>query len=409
MAETVTVTQLCQNIEAAIKQQFPSEVWVEGMISGLRRSQNGHVYFDLVDPDATLGTSTDSVIAVALFAATKVGVNRVLKRSGNTRMADGIKIRIRGEVNYYPPQGRVQLIMSMIDPEYTLGKMELDRQKLLAELKQNGLLDKNSALPMPLLPARIALLTSNNSAAHADFMAEIEASRYNIDVTLFDCRVQGIDAVASITSALDATNRDAFDTVVLIRGGGARSDLVAFDHKEVAYAVANCRTPVICGVGHEIDRSVIDDVAHTSAKTPTAAATLLLSLVDKTSMRTIEASRKLGDVAKMRLDSAHVDITNKSLRLATATASTVERQGYTLSSLATTLQQSAQRYQTQAAQRLTFFEKQLAAFDPQQTLKRGWSITQNEAGETIRSPDDVAKDELLVTITHKGKISSRVE
>ena len=240
VTESLSVRELCDVISAAVGGAFSTEVWVRGTISGLKRHSSGTVYFDMVDEADNLGSPTSAVMNVALFDKDKRRVNNILRKvaASGVRMADGMEILIRGAVRYNARSGRVQVKMSLIDPSYTVGKLEIAKALLLAELKAEDLLEANGRLPMPALPLSIALVTSANSAAEADFVNEVMASGYPFQIHVFDSRVQGDGAIGSITASMAAIDRSdiKFDVVAIARGGGARSELVAFDHGDVARA-----------------------------------------------------------------------------------------------------------------------------------------------------------------------------
>ena len=431
MTDTFTVRELCTALSAAVTSAFPDEVWVQGSISGLTRAANGHVYFDLVDPADEVGSATPGVLPVTLFASDRQRVNAILRKAGNIRMSDGVEIRIRGRVAYYPPQGRVQLRMSLIDPAYTVGQMAAARQALLDALAAEGLLNAQRGLELPVPPLRVALLTSAGSAAHADFAHELAQSGYPFEVTLFDCRVQGVDAVASIVEALTlaATGHEgdcaprtpiavgaptppgafgAPDVVVLVRGGGARTDLAAFDHERVARAIALCPLPVLVGVGHEIDRSVADEVAHLSAKTPTATAALLVEAVRAFHRDVEQAAARLAGLAGARLDAAAGRLAGAGGRLVTAATGLVASHHTHLDRHRTQLRYLAERWCERAAAELDRAELHLRAHDPAATLARGWSITHTAAGELVRDAAAVAPGTVLVTTVAAGTLTSTV-
>jgi exodeoxyribonuclease VII large subunit len=405
---TLTVGQLCRRIEDTVAGAFPDEVWVQGAISGLNRSANGHVYFDLVDPSDEVGTSSGATLPVALFASSRTLVNRILRKAGGIRMHDGIEIRIRGRVAYYPPQGRVQLIMSLIDPQFTLGQMVAARAALLERLRADGLLERNRLLELPALPLRVALVTSGASAAFHDFTHELHASGHPFRITLLDSRVQGIEAVPSLAEAIEAAGRLAVDVVVVARGGGSRTDLVAFDHERVAVAVARCPHPVVVGVGHEIDRSVTDEVAHTSAKTPTACARVLIEAVDRFRARLDGATGRLGGLARLHLSSAQDRLVGNGDRLARAARWTVERQERELTHAGRLLVRTPDRVLERGRDRLDTSSARLGALDPVVALRRGWTITRTADGRLVRSVGDVTDGTELRTTTMDGMIASRV-
>ena len=212
-----------------------------------------------------------------LSSRNKGSVNLALTRAGGgVRMTDGTEVRIRGRLDWYAPRGQLQLRMTAIDPAYTLGQLELLRAQLLQRLEAEGLLRANAAHPLPLVPLRVGVVTSSGSAAEADFVDELRRSGFAFDVRRVDARVQGPDAAYDIVSGIERAVADGAEVIALVRGGGARTDLAAFDDERIARAIATCPVPVLTGIGHEVDRSVADDVAHTAHKTPTACAHALV-------------------------------------------------------------------------------------------------------------------------------------
>ncbi len=417
MPKAVTVQQLCQQIDQTIAGAFDGEVWVRGAISGISRSANGHVYFDLVDPpDPDLGSTqrqNEVSLPVALFAKSKFRVNAILKRTNSVRMTDGVEVQIRGRVTYYPRQSRVQLIMTLIDPAFTLGQLESAKAQLLAELAEAGLLEMNKRLRIPVLPLRVALITSSGSAAEADFSHELATSNYTFALTLFDSRVQGDEAVTGLTKALvqaGQVNHDNFDVIVLIRGGGARTDLAAFDHGDVARAIAASKVPVVVGVGHETDRSVADEVANTSAKTPTASAGVLVNAVQYFERRVNICSDRIAHRANDHLRQADLVVGSYRSRvgrsaqesLASAAAKLDRLSDRTLGATALGLER--------ADAMLERADLRMRALDPQQALARGWSITRlvNPATGIIRSLDQIDSGAVLETTLAHGTITSVV-
>ncbi len=406
--DTYTVGELCRRVEVSVNAAFGDEVWVQGAISGLSRSNNGHVYFDLVDPSGEVGAATNAVLPVALFAKTRHLVNRILRKAGGMRMHDGIEIRVRGRVAYYPPQGRIQLVMSLIDPTFTLGQMVAAKTQLLDKLAEQGLLDRNQQLEMPLLPLRVALITSGGSAAFADFVKEIEQSGYPFAITLLDSRVQGLESVPSLTSAVQTADELDVDVVVIVRGGGSRTDLVAFDHEQVATAIAMSRHPVLVGVGHEIDRSVADEVANASAKTPTACAALLVEQVAMFSLQVDAAATRLGALTELHLTSARQRLSSCGNRLVTAGGRAVDMQQVELDHAVRRLRRTPAIELERADHQLTAISAQLSAYDPRAAMRRGWSITHTESGELVRSIEQVAAGTRIRTTTMDGTITSDV-
>jgi exodeoxyribonuclease VII large subunit len=379
---TLTVGQLNQRIGTVLRNAFPSEVWVRGEIHGLKRHQNGHVFFELTDSDERAAR-----LSVVLWESNKRGVNLALKRSGAGRMSDGLEVRIRGEIVFHEPKGSLQLRMVGIDPEYTLGRLAAERDRLVRALHHDGLLDRNARVPMPLVPLRVGLVTSDDSAACTDFLTELEASAMGWRVTLVDARVQGVAAGPTVVAALATAEAAGVDVVALVRGGGSRTDLAAFDGEPIARAVALLSVPVLTGIGHEVDESVADLVAHTSFKTPTACAAGLVAHVRGYRERCERVWSSLDRSARERLAS-------RTRWLDTAEARLGDR---------------APRALARAGRLVDGLEARVRSLDPARALARGWSITRRGDGTVVRSADEVAPGDALVTALGTGEVRSTVD
>ena len=404
---THTVGELSDAITRVVADGFPDEVWVRGEISGIKRSRNDHVYFDLVDP-GTLGDSARSSVSVALFSGNKRNVNAQLKRAGITGkvMVDGLEIRIRGRIGAH--RNRVQLVMSAIDPEYTLGRLAVDRERLLQALLAEGLLRRNASTPLPPAPLRVGLVTSAGSAACTDFLHELESSGLAWQVRLVDTRVQGDDAERHLVAGLRTAARTGVEVIALVRGGGARTDLMAFDAEAVARTIAASPVPVFTGVGHEVDRSVADEVAHTATKTPTACAAELVGLV-RTFLERTEVRR--AELERRALRS--VDRHERHLREAAASCAhrgtrSVDRQAREVERHTAEIARRGPRALADATRHLDGVEVQLRALDPERALQRGWSITRDQDGRIVRAANQVAEGTVLVTQVAQGSIRSTV-
>ena len=275
---TLSVLELTSGLRDAVRASFPAELWVRGEVQGLRRSQNGHTYFSLVEKSGQ-GDQVRAKIDVMLWRDDRGRVDKAIKAVPGAELGNDVEVRIRGRVEVYAPQGRMQLKMTAIDPVFTVGDIAAGRERVLRALAADGLLGLNQRRPMPLVPLRIGLVTSAGSAAFHDFVEELAGSGFAFEVGVVDVRVQGANASRRIVYGLRQMAMRDLDVVVLARGGGSRADLAPFDADVVARAIAAMPVPVLCGVGHETDRSVADEVAHTSCKTPTACAQLLVARV----------------------------------------------------------------------------------------------------------------------------------
>ncbi len=403
---TFTVAELSAGITRALTRAYPDDVWVRGEIRNLNRAPSGHVYFSLIDPAE--GPEPAAQLPVTLFAADKDAVNRVLIRSGALRMTDGVEVRIRGRVTHYAARGVVQLRMTWIDTDYTIGRLAADRERLLRSLAAEGLLERNAAVPFPLVPLQIGLLTSAGSAAEADFLEILRSSGYGFRVLVADTRVQGPDAPASLQAGLAALADEAPDVIAVVRGGGAATDLAAFDDEGVARAIATVPLPVLAGIGHEIDTTVADRVAGRSLPTPTACASALVDRVGAF-LRTVDAleGRVAGAAGSaVRRHRTRLDDAGRRLAGAAAAAVRVER------TLAATRQRrltrETERTVARARRRVDTAASRVLASDPQRLLAQGWSITRDHSGALVRSTGDVAPGAELWTLVADGSIGSTV-
>lgn len=294
---TYTVSALCDEVRTFLGEAF-SSLWVAGEVQRFRESQRGHVYFELVEKDAADGVC--GKLEAVIWARDWQRVRRALAASGQ-RVEEGTAIRCRGGIDFYGVGGRLQLVVRDVDPVFTLGMLERRRRETLAALEAAGLLDSNRALPLPEPPLSIALVTSHGSAAYHDFLATLGESGYGFRVLSIHASVQGQRAEREIVSALALAGGSGADCVVLIRGGGARSDLAVFDSRGVAEAVARSPLPVLTGLGHEIDEAIADRVAHLASKTPTKVAELLVERVARCDRAAAELAAGLARAARERL------------------------------------------------------------------------------------------------------------
>jgi exodeoxyribonuclease VII large subunit len=408
-APTWTVPELAVHLGRVMAGAFPDDLWVEGQIRDLSRAKNGHVYFTLVEPTEA-GRQPRAQLAVTLLAPERQHVNDQLMRAGGSvRMTDGVEVRIRGRVRWYAPRGVVQLRMDAIDPAFTLGRLQADRERLLAALTTEGIIGRNARVPFPLVPLRIGLVTSIGSAAHADVMAELTASGFGFDVVEVDARTQGDDCAPSVVRALTRLTELRVDVVLLVRGGGARTDLAGFDAELMARAIAAMPVPVLTGIGHEVDRSIADEVAHRAHKTPTAAAAdvvravrAYLDRVDRLAVAISRAASGVANAADARLD-------RRAERLRRVASSTLDRRLTHLDRAGTRLGRAADRCLVVAERDLDRRDTVVRAHDPQLALDRGWSITTTADGRLVRSPSDVAPGDALITRVAGGRITSTVE
>ena len=422
---TLRVSELTAAIGAAVRRGFPTELWVRGEIDSLSRSGAGHIYFDLVE-----GVGNERVaVRVTLFRSVAVAVERHLARH-HMKLENGLEVRLLGRVELYEPRGQINLRMTGIDPTYTLGRLAQDRDRLVKILQAERLLERNGMLTIPAVPLRVGLVTSRGSAAHRDFVHELETSGLSWHVLLADSRVQGVEAVESVVRALAALGRCSVDVIVLIRGGGSRNELAVFDAEAIARAIASLPIPVVTGIGHEVDRAVADLVAHTALKTPTACAGFLvervrasLGVLGRSAVAIARCARTALDHGDRRvthlatLVQRDVDHTLDAAMHRSAAASSRVEQAATVhlhtarqrvDRAAASVEARAPRVLSDAERHLDAIAARVTALDPAQVLARGYSITRDASGALVRAASAVELGSRLITTVADGEIRSEV-
>jgi len=444
---TYTVSQLGGEVRDLLGEAFAA-VWVAGEAQRVRASARGHLYFELVEKG-----ERDEIVGKLEAVVWKTDYQRVRKALAATgqQLAEGMQVRCRGSLDFYAPGGRVQLCVREVDPVFTLGLLELRRRETLAALTAAGLLERNRSLPLSELPLRLALITSAGSAAYHDFLSCLRESGYGFQVLFVHAAVQGREAEREVVSALAALAGLGIDCAVLIRGGGSRTDLAAFDARAIAEAIARAPFPVLTGLGHEIDQSIADLVAHTAVKTPTKAAELLIDRVRQMDLalaevrrallrealeplrrgrealgraergldlarhrvaaagsRLAELARAFGRLGRSALRQAARDEAEAGMRINEAARRGLERAGRERRTLGERVAAVARGRLRESAARLEGLARLCTELAPERTLARGFSITRGPAG-LLRDPAQATPGDRLVTRLAGGDLISRVE
>lgn len=423
---TYSVAELAAAINEQLRRGFSDGVWVRGEIDGLRHS-GPHTYFSLVEH----GDDGRAVLNVSLFAPMKRNLTPLLKKN-RLELGNGMKVRIFGHLDYYAPNGRLGLKMAGIDPRFTLGELSQARDQVVRRLVASGLFDANRRAVLSAVPIRVGVVTSVGTAAWHDFHDECERSGLGFELRVCDTRVQGDGAEYSVAAAVRTlARRDDIDCVVVIRGGGARNELATFDAEPIALAIATSPLPILTGLGHEIDRSVADEVAHTSHKTPTACARALIDTVREYRDDAEQAWAAITALSANRLRGASTALADRAHRVARRTHAAVERAderlatraerlgsgpGRALDANRRRLDEMTRRLRLRApqvldgqARDLDALTARLALLDPVNLLRRGWSISRDAEGNVIRRVADVTPGAIISTELTDGRLTSRVE
>ncbi|MGM9697167.1 MAG: exodeoxyribonuclease VII large subunit [Prevotella sp.] len=428
--KTITLYELNNLVRQTIEIGLPRAYWVEAEISELREN-GGHCYMELIEKDKRYNTPVAKASA-RCWRQTWAMVKPYFEQTTGQQLRAGMKVLIEVHAQFHEAYG-FSWIISDIDPNYTLGDMARRRQEIIKRLKEEGVFDLNKQLQLPMFAQRIAVVSSRTAAGYGDFANQLYGNSYgyHFEAELFAATMQGEDVERSIIKALNAINErcDDFDCVVIIRGGGATSDMAGFDTLELAENVANFPLPIITGIGHDRDECILDMVSHTRVKTPTAAAALLVDNLHAVEMRVDEArqrivnltSRKM-EVEKLRLNrlaerlpalfttvkdrnEARLDILQERLfRLAEMRLSNC---GNFVRQLESNISTTVEHILMLERHRLELLEGRTKSLDPQLLLQRGYSITLI-GGKALRDPRQVKAGDKIETRLEKGTITSTI-
>ena len=379
-----TLRQLNMMVHDAIEMQLSDEYWVEAELSECRE-RSGHCYMELIEKDEQTNTPIARASAKC-WRQTWQMVQPHFEHITGQPLHAGLKVLLRVYAQFHETFG-FSWIVTDIDPTYTIGDMARRRQEIIRQLKEEGVFDLQRELQLPLFTQRIAVISAEGAAGYGDFCRQLEENEYGFkfQVTLFPAVMQGEQVEQSLIAALEKIYDYQFDCVVIIRGGGATADLSGFDTLALAENVAQFPLPIITGIGHDRDESILDMVSHTRVKTPTAAAALLIDRLASIWQRLDNAQQRIRMVQRLFSEQHHhLDLLQNRLSIA------------------------IERIMTHQKHRVSQLELQLQSFDPQILLGRGYSITLHN-GRAVRNPQELKAGDEIETRVEKGIIISTVK
>jgi exodeoxyribonuclease VII large subunit len=401
---SLTVSELLARAQGAIVAEFPTPVWVRGQVTGYRRTSGGAGFFRLADHDVA-----DAAIDVAARGRVMTDIDRVLGISGLGRLRDGVEIRVRGTIGVEKRNSVVRLSLLEIDPEFTAGRLAIDRAEVLRRMTADGSLEANAQLPTPLVPLRIGLITSRGSAAHADFIDQLRRSRFRFAVKTVHTTVQGSSAPERIAAAISRFEPGIVDMLALVRGGGSQLDLTAFDSETIARAIASSEVPVITGLGHDTDRTVADEAAAFAEKTPSAAGEWIVGRVGDFAQRLSTARQVIVRESQIALD-RHRETLRRAASDVSGGAAALVRQSDTLTALETDISGSARRVISDQSRLLESLGDWFSAVGIESTLRRGFAVvTGSETSRVVRSVSQVSPGDRLSLRFADGTVRVVVE
>lgn len=407
--ETLSLYELGRLIRLTLREGLPDAYWVQAELSEVREAYNGHCYVELVQK-AERGNALVAKARGTIWANVYKMLRPYFENATGQRFAAGIKVLMQVSVEYHEQYG-LSLMVYDIDPTYTLGDMARRRHEILQQLEEEGVLTLNKELPMPLLPQRVAVISAVGAAGYGDFCDQLSSNPYGFVFypKLFPAVMQGDRVEETIIAALDkiVAEQEAWDVVVIIRGGGATSDLSGFDTYDLAANCAQFPLPIITGIGHERDDTVLDAVAHTRVKTPTAAAEYLIASLVEAAKRLDELTSSLATGITDRIYHEERRVESIAQRIPSLFSLIYTRGMHRLEQLEAQMATALQRSLVEQKHRLTLIEKIVEGASPQQILQRGYSITRCE-GKVVRDAASLSQGSVLTTTLADGEVTSVV-
>lgn len=429
---TLSLFELNSLVRGVLQQTLDDEYWVEAEITDAHLASNGHFYFEFIQKDA----DGDNLIARArgrIWARSYNMLAPLFERATGERLRSGLKVRAQVTVDFHELYGYALNVIDL-DPTFTMGDLLRRRHEILKQLEDDGILHDNQELPLPLLMKRIAVVSSAGAAGYGDFCNQLAHNDYGLhfELQLFAAVMQGANVEESVMAALSAIAAEAeqWDCIVIIRGGGATSDLADFDSYTLAAAVAQMPLPVIVGIGHERDETVLDFVAHTRVKTPTAAAAFLIDHGAQQLATLDDLQDRITQSAKAKIEHAKLKVVNIAMQMATAPRQRMLAEAHRIDLMNSRITQAAkyridnakmkmQNMSPRFAQgtrlilekaklKLDSFDARLAVLDPQRLLQRGYSLTFTADGRLIKDADDIADNDIITTRLANGTVQSQV-
>ncbi len=434
----LTIGSLYEEVEGALGRAFPRSrpLWVRGEIQHVSDHRSGHLYLDLVDPgddgvSRPRARGGEPTLHVKCWRSSWAPLRHGLAKEGIT-LAEGMVVVLRGTLDLYRAKGEISLILVEVDVTALQGHMAAQRARLLRALDAEGLLRRNASLPVPEPAVHVGLIASPGTEGCQDFLGQLTSSGLGFRISFVPVKVQGPDAPAAVARALKVLSRSDCDVIALVRGGGARADLAAFETEIVARAVAGATKPVFTGIGHTGDETVADIAAARACITPTECGHQIVVATRRWwATRVAEPAALLARRVPSFLGDAQTRDTQARGRLTAAARHQLRVHRERLERTATTVGRSASsRLETRQAsvraqaarlgplgighldradERLHSWRRLLAAYDVDRQLERGYSLTTNAEGVLVRSASELAERQEIVTRFADGTVRSRVE
>lgn len=404
----ISLYELQRSVKLSVEERFPLPVWVSAEISEMKVNYSGHCYMELVEKGENDGVPKAQARATIWRTAYSRIAAEFLART-NQQLASGVKILARAMVSFHEIYG-FSLNITDIDPSYTLGEVERQRQLTIEQLKRDGVWDMNRQLTMPPVVQRVAVVSSANAAGYQDFCNELSAYAYRVSVRLFDAQMQGAMAEESIVAALEriAESDEEFDAVVIIRGGGSASDLNCFNGYRLSSHVAQFPLPVITGIGHDKDVSVCDMVAHTQLKTPTAVAAWIIDKMAQAEAALDKAALQLRDSALAATRRHQILLERVMAEVLRSANESLTRRTAQLAAIEERLPLVAEAFIARHKARIDSVAALVESNSPRRIMQLGFSVVRSE-GHAVTSAASLADGARLDIEMADGVLTATVD
>lgn len=428
---TISLHDLNSLVKSVIDNELSSHYWIRAEMSDVRVNQNGHCYLEFIEKDR-LGKNSIAKARGMIWANTFHLLKAFFEETTKQPFASGLKVLVQVSITFHELYG-YSLTVQDIDPSYTLGDQAINRAAIVKQLEEEGVLEMNKELELPIPTNRIAIISSPTAAGYEDFCDQLANNTYGYAfyTKLFPAIMQGDRTEDSIIYALEQiyAHQELFDAVVIIRGGGATSELSSFDSYMLAASCAQFPIPIITGIGHERDETVLDMVAHTRAKTPTAVAEFLVDNMNKYMEELLSIQLSIVTSTRLRLQEETVRLNTYELQNAYILKDWSKQQANFLYLAKSTLEKSASRVKKEEeltlnsikerlvtntirlskseSVRIENIERQVNLVSPENLLRKGYTFTIKE-GKIVRRSSDLKKGEVISTIFSDGKIDSTI-
>lgn len=405
-----SLSEFLEEVKDAIESSLPESRWVAAEISGIQNNWPGsHCYLELIESESGSAKSAAKARAI-IWGRRNMVITPYFEKITGSPLAKGMKILVNVTANFSPVFG-FSLIINEIDPSFTLGDFEARRREVFLRLKNEGLLEQNKELAVPLLPCRIAIVSSSSAAGYGDFMNHLKSdSSVNFKTELFEAPMQGNEAPNGVAAAFAAIAKRAeeFDVVVLIRGGGGQADLACFDDYTLAKAVADSVLPVISGVGHERDNHNCDEVAAVRVKTPTAAADYILDLFKEQRELISKLEEDVLEAVAEHIGREEDTLQRLSSRVAFSVQNKFLEQRNFIVNILHSIAYSIARHLSSKENELALLEARLHGADPMQILSKGYGIIYSK-GRKILSVKEIENGSILRIMMKDGEAEFEVK